>query len=295
MKLSNNQIGAVYFLLSVIIFSVMELFVKFLSLNYPTGQIVFSRGFFGIIPLLFIIPRKNFLHNLKTKKIKLHILRSLTGCFALVSIFIGIKYLPLVDAVSIAFAAPIFATIFSIYFLNEIIHKKRWFAIIIGFIGILVILKPGTSMFSIYSIFPVFFCIGFAASAILIRKLSRTDPNYLIAFYYTIGLTCVSLFLNPFEWKVPNLKDFTILFLIGVTGTLGNLMTTEALRRAEVSLITPIKYLNLVFAIIFGYFLFNEIPSILTILGSSLIVISTFIIFKRKTVLKKKTIATKEL
>ena len=282
MKLTNNQSGALYFLLSVFLFSTMEIFVKFLSYDYPTGQIVFARGFFGIIPILFIIPKKNFINSFKTKNIKLHFLRTLTGCFALVSIFIGIKYLPLADAISITFAAPLFATFFSILFLKEIVGKKRWFAIIIGFVGILIVLKPGTSLFSIYSIFPIFFCIGFAASATAIKILSRTDKNYLIAFYYTLGLTFVSIFLNPLSWKIPSSQDFFIFFLIGITGSLGNIVITEAYRKAEVSLITPIKYLNLIFAIIFGYILFNEIPSILTIIGSLFIISSTIIIFTRE-------------
>ena len=295
MKLTNNQSGALYFLLSVFLFSTMEIFVKFLSYDYPTGQIVFARGFFGIIPILFIIPKKNFINSFKTKNIKLHFLRTLTGCFALVSIFIGIKYLPLADAISITFAAPLFATFFSILFLKEIVGKKRWFAIIIGFVGILIVLKPGTSLFSIYSIFPIFFCIGFAASATAIKILSRTDKNYLIAFYYTLGLTFVSIFLNPLSWKIPSSQDFFIFFLIGITGLLGNIVITEAYRKAEVSLITPIKYLNLIFAIIFGYILFNEIPSILTIIGSLFIISSTIIIFTREKKLKKKSIISKEL
>ncbi len=295
MKLTNNQSGALYFLLSVFLFSTMEIFVKFLSYDYPTGQIVFARGFFGIIPILFIIPKKNFINSFKTKNIKLHFLRTLTGCFALVSIFIGIKYLPLADAISITFAAPLFATFFSILFLKEIVGKKRWFAIIIGFVGILIVLKPGTSLFSIYSIFPIFFCIGFAASATAIKILSRTDKNYLIAFYYTLGLTFVSIFLNPLSWKIPSSQDFFIFFLIGITGSLGNIVITEAYRKAEVSLITPIKYLNLIFAIIFGYILFNEIPSILTIIGSLFIISSTIIIFTREKKLKKKSIISKEL
>ena len=295
MVLSNNQLGALYFLISVFLFSTMEIFVKLLSYDYPTGEIVFARGLFGIIPILFIIPKKNFFENFKTKNIKLHLFRTLTGCFALVSIFIGIKYLPLADAIAITFAAPLFATFFSILFLNEIVGKKRWFAILIGFVGILIVLKPGTSLFSIYSIFPIFFCIGFAASATAIKILSRTDKNYLIAFYYTIGLTIVSFFLNPFDWKIPNIRDFIIFFLIGITGSLGNIIITEAYRKAEVSLITPIKYLNLIFAIIFGFILFSEIPSILTIVGSLFIVISTIIIFSREKKLKKKSIISKEL
>tara|TARA_B100001996_G_scaffold363210_1_gene331301 strand:- start:55 stop:942 length:888 start_codon:yes stop_codon:yes gene_type:complete len=295
MKINNNQSGSLFFLLSVLLFSVMELLVKLLSNEYPTGEIVFARGLFGLIPILIIIPKTNFYENFKTKKLKLHIIRTATGCFALVSIFIGIKYLPLADAISITFAAPIFATFLSIFILNEVVGKKRWFAVVIGFIGILIILKPGTSLFSIYTIFPIFFCIGFAASATAIKILSETEENYLIAFYYTLGLTFVSLFLNPFDWRIPSKEDFIIFFLIGITGSVGNILITEAYRKAEVSLITPIKYLNLIFAIVFGYFLFNEVPSIFTIFGSIFIILSTIIIFTREKKLKKKSIISKEL
>ena len=95
--------------------------VKLLSNEYPTGEIVFARGLFGLIPILIIMPKTNFYENFKTKKLKLHIIRTSTGCFALVSIFIGIKYLPLADAISITFAAPIFATFFSIFILNKVV------------------------------------------------------------------------------------------------------------------------------------------------------------------------------
>ena len=295
MKINNNQSGSLYFLASVLLFSMMELLVKLLSNDYPTGEIVFARGLFGLIPILIIIPKKNFFKNFKTKKLKLHLIRTVTGCFALISIFIGIKYLPLADAISITFAAPIFATFFSIFILNEIVGKKRWFAIVIGFIGILVILKPGTSLFSIYTIFPIFFCIGFAASATAIKILSKTEENYLIAFYYTLGLTFISIFLDTFNLRIPSNEDFIIFFLIGITGSFGNILITEAYRKAEVSLITPIKYLNLIFAIIFGYFLFNEVPSIFTILGSMFIIFSTMIIFSREKKLKKRSIISKEL
>lgn len=291
----NTKSGPFYFLISVIFFSVMEILVKFLSSSYPIGELVFFRGFFGLLPIIFIMPKKKFFQNFKTKKIKLHIFRTITGCFALISIFFGLKYLPLADAISITFAAPIFATIFSIFFLKEIVGKKRWFAVLIGFLGILIILKPGTSLFSIYSIFPILFCVGFAASASLIRILSKTDKNYLISFYYTAGLTLVSLFLDPLTWKIPLFKDCLLLISIGIIGSLGNIIITEAYRKSEISLITPIKYLNLIFAIVFGYFLFNEVPEYSTLIGSVFIIVSTVIIFIRERKLNKKNIIPKEL
>tara|TARA_B110000881_G_scaffold110925_1_gene97406 strand:+ start:421 stop:1305 length:885 start_codon:yes stop_codon:yes gene_type:complete len=291
----NTKSGPFYFLISVIFFSVMEILVKFLSSSYPIGELVFFRGFFGLLPIIFIMPKKKFFQNFKTKKIKLHIFRTITGCFALISIFFSLKYLPLADAISITFAAPIFATIFSIFFLKEIVGKKRWFAVLIGFLGILIILKPGTSLFSIYSIFPILFCVGFAASASLIRILSKTDKNYLISFYYTAGLTLVSLFLDPLSWKIPLFKDCLLLISIGIIGSLGNIIITEAYRKSEISLITPIKYLNLIFAIVFGYYLFNEVPEVSTLIGSVLIIVSTVIIFIRERRLNKKNIIPKEL
>jgi drug/metabolite transporter (DMT)-like permease len=291
----NTKSGPFYFLISVIFFSVMEILVKFLSSSYPIGELVFFRGFFGLLPIIFVMPKKKFFQNFKTKKIKLHIFRTITGCFALISIFFGLKYLPLADAISITFAAPIFATIFSIFFLKEIVGKKRWFAVLIGFLGILIILKPGTSLFSIYSIFPILFCVGFAASASLIRILSKTDKNYLISFYYTAGLTLVSLFLDPLSWKIPLFKDCLLLISIGIIGSLGNIIITEAYRKSEISLITPIKYLNLIFAIVFGYFLFNEVPEYSTLIGSVFIIVSTVIIFIRERKLNKKNIIPKEL
>lgn len=291
----NTKSGPFYFLISVIFFSVMEILVKFLSSSYPIGELVFFRGFFGLLPIIFIMPKKKFFQNFKTKKIKLHIFRTITGCFALISIFFSLKYLPLADAISITFAAPIFATIFSIFFLKEIVGKKRWFAVLIGFLGILIILKPGTSLFSIYSIFPILFCVGFAASASLIRILSKTDKNYLISFYYTAGLTLVSLFLDPLSWKIPLFKDCLLLISIGIIGSLGNIIITEAYRKSEISLITPIKYLNLIFAIVFGYYLFNEVPEYSTLIGSVFIIVSTVIIFIRERKLNKKNIIPKEL
>ena len=291
----NTKSGPFYFLISVIFFSVMEILVKFLSSSYPIGELVFFRGFFGLLPIIFVMPKKKFFQNFKTKKIKLHIFRTITGCFALISIFFSLKYLPLADAISITFAAPIFATIFSIFFLKEIVGKKRWFAVLIGFLGILIILKPGTSLFSIYSIFPILFCVGFAASASLIRILSKTDKNYLISFYYTAGLTLVSLFLDPLSWKIPLFKDCLLLISIGIIGSLGNIIITEAYRKSEISLITPIKYLNLIFAIVFGYFLFNEVPEYSTLIGSVFIIVSTVIIFIRERKLNKKNIIPKEL
>ena len=127
--------------------------VQFLS-NWTIN--IFLEAFLGLIPIFFIIPLDRYKNLLETSKLKLHIGRAVAGTFAMANLYLGLKFLPIADAITISFAAPIFATIFSIIFLSEIVRFYRWFAIILGIIGVIVVLKPGTTMFSYYSFFPYF-------------------------------------------------------------------------------------------------------------------------------------------
>ena len=142
--LSKNQLGFLYMFLSIIGFSLMDVIVKW-SVDYPVGQVLFFRGFFGIIFYFFIIPRERLHDFYKTKRPGLHSLRCLAGLIAIIAIFIALRKLPLATVVSISFAAPIFTTIFSIFLLSEKVGIYRWLAVLVGFIGILIITEPGIS------------------------------------------------------------------------------------------------------------------------------------------------------
>ena len=135
---------------------------------------------------------------------------------------------------------------------------------------------------------PVIFCIFFACVAISVKSLSKTEPNYTIAFYFTFLCTLLGLASLFFEeWKMPTLIDWIIIIVMGLCGSIANLLLTQSYKLAEVSLTTPLKYLSLVFAIIFGFYFFNESPTIYTLSGAGLIVISSAIIFVREHQLKK--------
>ena len=279
--------------MSICAFSIMDLIVKW-SEHYPLGQVLFFRGFFGVLFYFLIIPKER-LHNFYyTKRAGLHFLRSFSGLIALVAIFIALRSLPLATVVSISFAAPIFTTIFSIFLLNEKVGVYRWLAVIIGFIGILIITEPGISSLNIFYIFPIIFCIGLSYVAITIRKLSTTEPVWLISLYFSISITLLSLFSLPLGWIMPSIKDFMILAMIGIFGGVANLWLSQSYKYSEVSLVTPLKYLALVFAIIFGYLIWDEIPTIKSLFGAALVIISTLIIFRRE-IYKKKTISSKTL
>ena len=273
-------------LMSVCAFSIMDIIVKW-SEAYPLGQVLFFRGFFGVILYFIIMPRDRIKNFYLTKRPGLHFLRCMSGLIALVAIFIALRNLPLATVVSISFAAPIFTTIFSIFLLSEKVGMFRWIAVLVGFIGIIIITEPGFSSFNIYFIYPIIFCLGLSYVAIAIRQLSTTEPVWLISLYFSIAITLASLFTLPYGWVIPNFGDLILLMLIGVFGGVANLWLGQSYKLAEVSLVSPLKYLALVFAIAFGYFIWGEIPSFKTLLGAALVIISSIIIFRREIYLKK--------
>ena len=285
--LSKNQLGFFYMFISVCAFSLMDVIVKW-SDNYPVGQVLFFRGLCGIIPILFLIPKERFYDFYKTERPILHIKRCLAGLIAIVSIFIALRNLPLATVVSISFASPIFTTIFSIFLLNEKVGLYRWLAVLVGFIGIIVITEPGFSSLNFYFIYPIIFCLGLSYVAIAIRKLSTTEPVWLISFFFSFSISILGL-LSLFQgWVMPNFLDLFLLSMVGILGGLANLWLSQSYKYSEVSLVTPLKYLALVFAIIFGYFIWSEVPTFKTLMGALLVIVSSFIIFRREMTLKKR-------
>ena len=272
--------------ISVCAFSLMDLIVKW-SDSYPLGQVLFFRGFFGMVIYFFFIPKDRLKNFYYTKRPGLHFLRCISGLIALIAIFIALRNLPLATVVSISFAAPIFTTIFSIFLLSEKVGLYRWLAVLIGFIGIIIITEPGLTNLNIYFIFPIIFCLGLSYVAIAIRQLSTTEPVWLISLNFSAIITLASFFTIPYGWIMPDLKDFILLSLIGVFGGVANLWLSQSYKFSEVSLVTPLKYLALIFAIIFGYFIWDEVPTIKSLSGALLVIISSIIIFRREILLKK--------
>ena len=286
--MSKNHLGAVYMIVSVLFFSLMDILIKITD-EYDVGQTMFFRAFFGLIPIYFLIPKEKIKDFYKTKNFKLHFYRSFFGAIAMAAIFIGLRNLQLAEVTALAFSAPLWVVIFSMFFLSETIRLKRWIAVGLGFVGTIIISKPGFDNLNFYYIYPIIFCIGFAGVSILIRKLTLAgEPVWLIAFYFSLFSGLGGLITLPLgRWVMPNPYDFVLLILIGLLGSVANLLLTQSYKLAEVTLTTPLKYLSLVFAIIFGFYFFKEVPTIYTLLGAGLIVVSSAIIFFRESELKK--------
>ena len=278
---SKNQLGFLYMFMSVCAFSIMDLVVKW-SDTYPLGQVIFFRGFFGVLLYFLIMPRDRINNFYYTKRPGLHFLRCFFGLIALLAIFTALRNLPLATVVSISFAAPIFTTILSIFLLSERVGLFRWLAVIVGFIGIIIITEPGFASLNIYFIYPVIFCLGMSYVAITIRQLSTSEPVWLISLYFSATITLASFFTIPYGWIMPDIKDLMLLMSIGILGGAANLWLSQSYKFSEVSLVTPLKYLGLIFAIIFGYIFWSEIPTTKTLIGAALVIASSIIIFRRE-------------
>jgi drug/metabolite transporter (DMT)-like permease len=289
--LTKNQLGFLYMFLSVCTFSVMDLLVKWSS-DYPTGEVLFFRGFFGLLPTYFLIPKNKLKTFYTTKRSKEHLFRCLMGLMALIAIVIALRELPLAVVVSLSYAAPLFITVLSIFLLSEKVGVFRWLAVLIGFVGVIIIAEPGFKGMNYLYFLPLIFCIGMAFVTITIRKLSTTEPIWLISIFFTITISIAGLATIPMGWIMPNVQDFALLALIGVTGGSANLFLTQSYKLSEVSLVAPLKYMALIFAITFGYLIWNEIPTIKTLIGASLVILASLIIFKREIYHKQKIPST---
>ena len=274
---------------SVTCFAVMDLCIKWLN-YYPFGEVFFARFFFGLIPIFLIIPKDKWSGFYKTTRPGLHAFRATCGTIAFICIFFGLRQLPLADVVSLTFGGPIFVTIASIIFLSEKVGVKRWSAVFLGFIGMILIVQPAFTQLNYYYFAPILFCIFFAGVAISVRALSKTEPNYRIAFYFTVLCAVIGLCTLPFGWVMPTIKDLFLFIIMGLCGSIANLLLTQSYRLAEASLVTPIKYLSLVYAITFGFIIWGESPKPLMLTGALLVVSSSLIIFIREKKLKKEIV-----
>ncbi len=277
--------------MSVCAFSIMDLLVKW-SQEYPTGEVLFFRGFFGLLLTYFLIPKDKLKSFYKTDRKLEHFFRCFAGIIALIAIVVALRELPLAVVVSLSYAAPLFITVLSIFLLGEKVGIFRWIAVLIGFVGVLVISEPGFNEVNYLYILPIIFCIGMAFVTITIRKLSTSEPVWLISIFFTLTITFVSLFTIPFGWVLPNFKDFILLALIGVTGGGANLLLTQSYKLSEVSLVAPLKYLSLIFAILFGYLIWDEIPSYKNLVGAALVIAASLIILRREIYYNKKIPST---
>jgi len=276
-KLSGNIRGIVWLSIGAFLFSITDVIVKLLGRKFDPMELALFRYGIGMI-ILTPIFLKMGLENLKTKKIGLHIIRMLLAMLAQVGIFITVINIPLADATAIFFSKPLFTTIIAVFLVSEIVSKRRWSATAIGFLGVIIMVRPGSGSMNLIALVGVAAALTFAIANVLIRVLSKTEPPNRILFYYHIG--GIIVFTGPaiFVWQTPIGIEWVLLISVAVLTTIGMTCFVQAFSIGEANAVGPIEYVRLIYAAIFGYLVFSEIPSLWTGVGAILIIASAIYI-----------------
>ena len=282
LKISTETIGIIFAILAYLSFSLLDTIQKTLIIYYSVFQLLFIKYCFTLC-LSFIESRrkKNYKFYL-TNNLKLQILRSFLSILESACFVLAFRYLSLADAHSIGGLTPIIVVIFSSIFLREKITPKIWLAVFVGFIGVLVIMRPGLSIFDPKSLIPLSAALFLGLYQVVTRKASEYDQNETSLFYTAITGILIMGSISFFYWIPINLS-FILLFMgVGVFYSLGLYLQIIALSKARASIVQPFHYTLIFWAIIFGFIFYNDVPDLFTITGATIIASSGIYIFLKK-------------
>lgn len=277
-----------YMVAAVSALAVLDAGVKWLTADYPVPQIAFLRYLVGLALALGLALRLGGLGTLRTRRLPGHLLRSALNLATMLTFYFALKLMPLADAIAIAFAAPLFMTILSVPLLRERVGPRRWSALVVGFAGVVIILRPSGAGLDPAALLALASALLYALTGISSRQLSTTEPSHTILFYYSVSVLIATGAMLPWQWVTPPLADLSIFLLVGVAGSFGQFFLNQAFRYGEISFLAPIEYTALLWAILFGFLLWGEVPSWSVLGGAALVVASSLYIVHRETALARR-------
>tara|TARA_Y100001954_G_scaffold6169_1_gene6530 strand:- start:1669 stop:2562 length:894 start_codon:yes stop_codon:yes gene_type:complete len=289
--MSLNIKSSLWMLFACLNFAALNTLVKILSTNYSISQIIFFRALFAI---LFLLP---WIFNLglsclKTKSWKTQFLRCMIALAAMYLWFYSIANIPLAKATAINFIAPIFGAIFAIFFLNEKIKIRRFSAILVSFLGSIIIIRPGIIQFDYFIGLALIASILMGMASVFIKKLSDIDHPIAVVFYMPLFLALSSFLPCMYSWKFPNMFDLILLIGTGLTAALAHQGITKAFSKADASFVLAFDYFRLPITAILAFYLFDEVTSIWIWIGSIIIFLSSIYIIYREKAVGQKTVSS---
>jgi drug/metabolite transporter (DMT)-like permease len=262
-------------LLGTVMFAAMHTAIRYTTQHLPAVEVAFFRNVFGLVVILPLLVR----HGPRlfyTERLGLHVLRAVLNVFSMWAFFIGLSLTPLARATALSFTAPLFTALLSALFLGEVFRWRRWTAILCGFLGALVILRPG------------FQALDAGALLVIVSSLlGRTESSITITAYVTVLMIPMTLVPAVVVWQPPPPEMWGWLVFIGVIGTLGQIVVTDAFKLADMTVLMPLDFLKLVWATAFGIVLFAEVPDFLTWVGAAIVFASSFYIAWREAKLRR--------
>lgn len=273
--------GILWMLLTAALFMVMDVIAKWLSESYPTNQITWGRFFFHAL-FLGLYLNHRLLATLRSNRLGLQLTRSCLMLATNFLFFTGLAYLGLAEITAIMYVAPLVTTLLAVPLLGEVVGWRRIASVIVGFIGALIIIRPGSESLSWAVLFPLAAAFSHAAYQITTRMLSRSEGSLTTLAYTALVGAVISTLALPLGWETPDLIGWLGLMGMGLFGCLGHFTFIRAFTVADAALVSPFAYTSLLWASLFGYFLFSEVPDIWTIVGAAVVAGSGLYIVHRE-------------
>jgi drug/metabolite transporter (DMT)-like permease len=280
----QNGAGIASMLLAVGLYGVMDALIKLAASRYPVIEVVFFRSLFALLPLAILVVRGGGWNSLATRQPRLQAVRAVIGFISLVSFFEAFALLPLTDVVAIGFAAPMFITALSVPLLGEQVGWRRWSAVVTGFAGVLVMVRPGSGLVEAGALIALLATLSYALSIIVIRRLSATDgPAPTVASFTCLSVLGSGIVL-PFCWVMPTPADWLLLVATGLLGGAGQIAFTRAFALAPPSIVAPFDYANMLLATALGYLIWGTVPTASVLVGAVLVIGSGLYIVYREAI-----------
>jgi drug/metabolite transporter (DMT)-like permease len=278
--------------------TVMDAGIKWLTADYPVPQIAFMRYAIGFFVAAGLAARMGGLATLRTRRLGGHALRSILNLGTMLTFYYSLQVMPLADTIAIGYAAPLCMTALSVPLLKERVGWRRWSAIAVGFVGVVFMLQPSPSGISAGALLALAAAVLYALTLITSRQLSSTESSHTILFYYSVGvlfaLGTVGL-LPPLgvsegwvaPWVAPRWHDLWIVLSVGLLGSFGQFFLNQAFRYGEVSLLAPLDYTALIWALLLGLVLWGNFPTATVLVGAAIIVFAGLYVVRREAVLRR--------
>jgi drug/metabolite transporter (DMT)-like permease len=284
----NVPFGIVYMLMTTAFFVTLDATAKYLMDSLPVAQVVWSRFIFHLIFVSMLLGPKLFTY-VRSNTLKLQLVRSALMVTTNALFFIGLQFASLTTATSIIFLGPIFVTILAIPLLGESVGVRRWTGVACGFIGAMIIIRPGSGVLDFAAIFFLATAFTHACYQIITRKIRTADHPFTTLIYTAVVGAVVTSCIVPFEWVTPTFPQLGLMAVLGACGAVGHYFLIKALQSAPAAAVVPFSYTSLLWATLYGYFLFAELPDLWTVVGAAVIACSGLYIFYREQQLKRQT------
>ncbi len=288
---TNTLTGIAFKVASVIVFLAMAALLK-AAQGIPAGELAFFRSFFAIIPVVvFLAWRRELREGVKTKFPLRHLARGLAGTGGMLFGFYALTKLPFPEAITLNYATPLIIVVISALFMDEVVRLYRWTAVVLGFIGVVIIswprltlLSSGVDQAAAIGVGSAMLACLFAAIAMVqVRKLVHTEKSATIVFYFSISSSIISLGTLPFGWVMPSPLVLVYLVVAGICGGIAQILLTESYRHADMSVVAPFEYTSLIFSVAIGFFAFGDVPTWQVLVGGLIVIGSAlFIIFRER-------------